>query len=176
MPTLPLELTSLIVGFAPLFSKLVFKRVQVLIVGAILSPGKRTVTAALRVCGLSTDKHFQNYHRVLSRARWSSLSASRILLSLLVAAFAPDGVLVMGLDDTIERRRGEQIKARGIYRDPVRSSRSHARQSERTEMALVDVARPHPVGRTHLGTAILDGAVPLRALLQRAWTRSSEVD
>ena len=125
MPTLPLELTSLIVGFAPLFSKPVFKRVQVLIVGAILSPGKRTVTAALRVCGLSTDKHFQNYHRVLSRAVWSSLSASRILLSLLVAAFAPDGVLVMGLDDTIERRRGEQIKARGIYRDPVRSSRSH---------------------------------------------------
>lgn len=125
MPTLPLELTSLIVGFAPLFSKPVFKRVQVLIVGAILAPGKRTVTAALRVCGLSTDKHFQNYHRVLSRAVWSSLSASRILLSLLVAAFAPDGVLVMGLDDTIERRRGEQIKARGIYRDPVRSSRSH---------------------------------------------------
>jgi len=125
MLPLPLELTSLIVGFAPLFSKPVFKHVQVLIAGAILAPGKRTVTAALRVCGLSDDKHFENYHRVLNRAVWSSLAASRILLSLLVAAFAPAGVLVMGLDDTIERRRGEQIKARGIYRDPVRSSRSH---------------------------------------------------
>ncbi len=125
MLTLPLELTSLIVGFAPLFSKPVFKHVQVLIAGAILSPGTRTVTAALRVCGLSADKHFENYHRVLNRAIWSSLAASRILLSLLVAAFAPAGVLVMGLDDTIERRRGAQIKARGIYRDPVRSSRSH---------------------------------------------------
>jgi len=125
MPTLPLELTSLIVGFAPLFSKPVFNHVQVLIAGAILSPGKRTVTSALRVMGKSSDERFQNYHRVLNRAVWSSLSASRILLSLLVAAFAPTGVLVMGLDDTIERRRGEQIKARGIYRDPVRSSRSH---------------------------------------------------
>lgn len=125
MLTLPFELTTLIVAFAPLFSKSVWQHVQVLIAGAILAPGKRTVTSALRVMGLSTDEHFQNYHRVLNRAVWSSLEASHILLSLLVAACAPAGVLVMGLDDTIERRRGDQIKAKGIYRDPVRSSRSH---------------------------------------------------
>jgi len=125
MLTLPFELTTLIVAFAPLFSKPVFKHLQVLIAGAILAPGKRTVTSALRVMGLSTDRHFQNYHRVLNRAVWSSLAANSILLSLLVAAFAPTGVLVMGVDDTIERRRGDQIKAKGIYRDPVRSSRSH---------------------------------------------------
>jgi hypothetical protein len=125
MLTLPFELANLIVAFAPLFSKPVFMHMQVLLVGAILAPGKRTVTAALRVCGLSNDAHFQNYHRVLNRAVWSSLAASRILLGLLVAAFAPSGVLVMGLDDTIERRRGGQIKAKGIYRDPVRSSHSH---------------------------------------------------
>jgi hypothetical protein len=93
--------------------------------GAILSPTKRTVTQALRVMGKSQDRHFQNYHRVLNRGVWSALSASRILLGLLLAAFAPSGVLVMGLDDTIERRRGEHIKALGIYRDPVRSSHSH---------------------------------------------------
>src|SRR2546429_658509 len=120
MLTLPLELANLIVAFAPLFSKPVFKHAQVLLVGSILSPGKRTVTQALRVMGLSDGVHFQNYHRVLSRALWSSLAASRILLSLLIATFAPPGVLVMGLDDTIERRRGEKIKAKGIYRDPVR--------------------------------------------------------
>ena len=125
MLTLPLELANLIVAFAPLFSQPVFQHAQVLLVGSILAPGKRTVTSALRVCGLSTDANFQNYHRVLNRAVWSSLAANRILLSLLVSAFAPDGVLVMGIDDTIERRRGDQIKAKGIYRDPVRSSRSH---------------------------------------------------
>jgi len=125
MLTMPSELTSLIVAFAPLFSKRVWAHVQVLIVGAVLSPAKRTVTSALRVMGRSDEKHFQNYHRVLNRAVWSSLAASRILLSLLIHTFAPEGVLVMGLDDTIERRRGERIRAKGIYRDPVRSSQTH---------------------------------------------------
>jgi hypothetical protein len=68
--------------------------------------------------------HFQNYHRVLNRAIWSSLAASRILLGLLVTAFASQGPLVLGIDETIERRRGANIAAAGIYRDPVRSSRS----------------------------------------------------
>ena len=144
MLTLPFELTTLIVAFAPLFSKPVFKHLQVLIGGAILAPGKRTVTSALRVCGLSADEHFQNYHRVLNRALWSSLAASRILLSLLVAAFAPKGVLVLGIDDTIERRRGDQIKAKGIYRDPVRSSRSQMVKASGLRwlslMLLVDIA------------------------------------
>src|SRR5438477_8704335 len=144
MLTLPLELANLIVAFALLFSKPVFKHAQVLLVGALLAPGKRTVTSALRVMGLSNDAHFQNYHRVLNRALWSSLAASRILLSLLVAAFAPKGVLVMGIDDTIERRRGDQIKAKGIYRDPVRSSHSHMVKASGLRwlslMLLVDIA------------------------------------
>ncbi len=125
MLTLPFALTSLIVGFAPLFTKPVWKHIQVLLVGAILAPGKRTVTSALRVMGLRRERHFQTYHRVLNRAVWSSRQASRILLSLLIDAFVPSGTLVFALDDTIERRRGEQIKAKGIYRDPVRSSHSH---------------------------------------------------
>jgi DDE superfamily endonuclease len=79
----------------------------------------------LRILGLGSEKHFQNYHRVLNRARWSSRAASRILLSLLIQSFAPSGPLLVGLDDTIERRWGRKIQARGIYRDPVRSSHSH---------------------------------------------------
>jgi hypothetical protein len=125
MLTLPTELMNVIVVFAPLFSKPVWEHVKLLIAGAILAPGKRTVTAALRVMGRSQDNNFQTFHRVLNRARWSALSASRILLSLVVSVFAPTGPLVFGLDDTIERRRGDQIAAKGIYRDPVRSSHSH---------------------------------------------------
>jgi hypothetical protein len=125
MLTLPAELMTLIVVFAPLFSKPVWEHATVLLVGALLAPGKRTVSAALRGMGLSEERHFQNYHRVLNRAVWSVLAAGRLLLHLLVTTFAPRGTLVLGIDDTIERRRGEKIKARGIYRDPVRSSRSH---------------------------------------------------
>jgi hypothetical protein len=125
MLPLPVELMNLIVVFAPLFSKPVFEHARILLIGAILAPGKWTVTAVLRVMGLSAEKNFQTYHRVLNRARWSALEAARILLSLLMAIFAPKGTLVFGLDDTIERRRGEHIKAKGIYRDPVRSTHSH---------------------------------------------------
>src|SRR5262245_5146483 len=125
MPTLPAELLPLIVEFAPLFSKPVWEHAKVLLTGAILALGKRTVTACLRVMGKSQEVHFQNYHRVLNRARWSALAASQILLRLLVSTFAPKGELIFGIDDTIERRRGDKIKAKGIYRDPVRSSHSH---------------------------------------------------
>src|SRR5256714_981053 len=125
MPTLPAELLPLIVEFALLFSKPVWEHAKTLMVGAILTIGKRTVTACLRVTGKSEEIHFQNYHRVLNRARWSALQAARVLLRMLVTTFAPGGELVIGIDDTIERRRGEKIKAKGIYRDPVRSSHSH---------------------------------------------------
>ena len=65
-----------------------------------------------------------NYHRVLSCAEWSSRQAARTLLKLLVQTFAPDGPLVMGIDETLERRRGDKIAAKGIYRDAARSSKS----------------------------------------------------
>ncbi len=125
MITLPGKYSMILNGFAHIFSKRIWERVQVLLAGAILSPAERTVTAALRAVGLSHEKHFQNYHRVLNRAVWSSLDASKILLKLLVNTFALFGPIVFGLDDTIERRHGENIKAKGIYRDPVRSSHSH---------------------------------------------------
>ncbi len=125
MLTLPTEYITILEAFACVFSKRIWLHAQVLLMGAILAPGQRTVTAILRIMGLSAEKHFQNYHRVLNRAVWSSREASRLLLGLLVAAFAAWGPVVMGLDDTIERRRGAKIKAKGIYRDPVRSSHSH---------------------------------------------------
>lgn len=125
MPTLPAEYCNVIRTFAPLFSKYVWCHAQVLLMGAILAPGKRTASAVLRLMGLSTSPHFQTYHRVLNRAVWSCWEVSRVLLQVLVQTFAARGPLILGLDDTIERRWGQKIKARGIYRDPVRSSYSH---------------------------------------------------
>src|SRR5215470_10313987 len=125
MLSLPIAFTSVIGIFVPVFSRPVWQHVQVLLTGAVLAPGKRTVTAILQIMGRSAASDFQTYHRVLHRAVWSPLKASRLLLRLLVAVFIPQGVVVLGLDDTIERRRGEQITAKGIYRDPMRSSHSH---------------------------------------------------
>jgi hypothetical protein len=126
MRTLPKEMIRVLAPFAPLFSERVWQHVQLLLAGTILAPGKRTVASALRAVGLEQERRFCRYHRVLSRAVWSSREVSRVLLRLLIEAFVPEGgPLVLGIDETLERRRGKKISAKGIYRDPVRSSREH---------------------------------------------------
>jgi hypothetical protein len=125
MPPLPPAMVDVLAPFARLFRRRVWPHALVLLVGTLLAPGKRTVAAALRVMGLAHTRRFERYHRVLNRAQWSSLAASRLLLHLLVPTFAPTGPLLFGVDETIERRRGKRIAATGIYRDPVRSSHEH---------------------------------------------------
>ena len=125
MGPLPPAIIQCMSCFAPLFSSRVWPHAQVLLTGAILAPGKRTVSALLRVMGLDHRSDFQTYHRVLNRCVWSTLQGSQILLQVLLATFTPRGRLVFGLDDTIERRRGDHIAAKGLYRDPVRSSQGH---------------------------------------------------
>lgn len=123
MQTNSTELGALFAAFAPLFTRSTYRNALALLEGAILTLGCRTVASALRALGLQDTPQFQNYHRVLNRARWDSRKAARILLKMLVCAFAPEGILVIGIDDFVERRWAPKIKARGIYRDPVRSSR-----------------------------------------------------
>jgi DDE superfamily endonuclease len=125
MPTLPLAIATVLGAFAPLCSRRVFAHAKRLVVGAILAPGKRTVTSVRRVMGRSADKHFQNDYRVLNRAQWLPLEASHRLLGLLLAAFVSEGPVVLGINETLERRRGEKIAAQGGYRDAVRSSHTH---------------------------------------------------
>ena len=125
MPSLPTVRTEWLRPFQSCFTTAVWHHVLVLVAGAVLAPGRRTVAAALRVMGEEHGTSFALYHRVLSLSRWSARAVARQLLLLLVAAFVPHGPVVIGLDDTIERRWGMKIKARGIYRDPVRSSHGH---------------------------------------------------
>jgi hypothetical protein len=123
MRTLPPKMVQALAPFAPLFSKRVFQHAQLLLIGAILAPGRRTVSSALRAVGLDQHERFHRYHRLLSRASWSSLEVGRVLLGLLVEAFVPEGdPLVVGIDETLQRRWGKRIAAKGLYRDPVRST------------------------------------------------------
>lgn len=123
MKTKRSEVAELYEEFRPLFTRPSFRNSLCLLEGAILTLGSRTVAAALRAAGLQDHPRFQNFHRVLSRARWDCRKAAGVLLRALVRAFAPEGPVVIGIDDMVERRWGPKIKARGIYRDPVRSSR-----------------------------------------------------
>src|ERR671938_1249350 len=130
--------------FTLYFTAAVWRHVLVLVAGTVLVPGRRTVTAALRVMGLEQTSSFALYHRVLSTGRWSSRAVAHRLLFLLVATFVPEGPVVIGIDDTIERRWGVRIKARGIYRDPVRSSHGHFVKASGLRWLCVMLLAPVP--------------------------------
>ena len=123
MSPLPETIIALLTPFAPLFTKPVWGHVQVLLAGALLCRGSRTVAAVLRILGLDQERRFEKYHRVLSRARWSGLQGAKILLGLLISLLKPGWPVLVGIDETVERRSGGQIKAKGCYRDAVRSTK-----------------------------------------------------
>jgi hypothetical protein len=117
------DIIQLVAAFAPAFTKPTFQKVQTLLWGSILAPGKRTVTAALRVMGLHQHQNFGKYHRVFNQAPWSPMQLSRILLGLLLAGFVPSGarIVILG-DETLQRRAGKKIVYKGWFRDAVRST------------------------------------------------------
>ena len=138
------ELADWLRPFATCFTAAIWRHVRVLVAGTLLAPGRRTVTAALRVMALDQTASVAVYHRVLSTARWSPRAVARRLLLLLVATFVQDGPVVIGIDDTIERRWGAKIKARGIYRDPVRSSHGHFVKASGLRWLCLMVMAPVP--------------------------------
>lgn len=126
MCVLPSDIMPVLAPFMQLFTDRSWQWVKVLVVGAILAPGKRTVTAILRVMGLAHEPQFQAYHRILNRVSWSTLRASRILLQLLIDTFLdPDAPLLLAVDETLERRNSSTIKQIGAFRDAVRSRKKY---------------------------------------------------
>jgi hypothetical protein len=142
------------------FTAAVWRHALVLVCGALLAPGRRTVAAALRVMGLGEVAGFAVYHRVLSHGHWCSRALAHRLLQLLVAAFVPDGPVVIGVDDSIERRWGARIAARGIYRDPVRSSRGHFVKASGLRWLSVMLLAPVPWARCVWGLPFLTVLAP----------------
>ena len=161
MLTLPQSMVPVLEPFRMLFHPKTWAKAQVLVAGAVLSPGKRTVTSALRVMGLTEGSNFAVYHHVLNRASWSPLQVSRQLLCLLLQYLnAGDDPLVFGIDETIERRRGKNIKAKGIYRDGVRSSGSHFVKASGLRWVSLMWLAPIPWARRTWALPVLTALAP----------------
>ncbi|MBS3904892.1 MAG: transposase [Simkania sp.] len=124
MDSLSRNILSVLLPFSVLFSKPSWKKALTLLLGTLLCAGKRTVCSALRAMGLECEAGFSKYHHLLNRTEWSSLRAARILLFILLVFVAYKHSVVLLVDETLERRRGKKIKARGYYRNAVRSSQS----------------------------------------------------
>ena len=110
----PLMLRGWLQPWRACFTAPSWEHVLVLVMGAVLATGKRTVTSCLRVTGRAEAANFASYHQILNCARWSSRAAARRLLGIIVERLVPDGPVVIGMDDTIERRWAAG-SARGEY-------------------------------------------------------------
>lgn len=148
IPVLPSPLLlSVLQPFAVAFTCPTFTHALTLARGALLTSGRRTVTAALCAVGLGNERHFTTYHRVLNRAVWSPLALSRILLGVLVAAFlAPDAPLTVLIDGTLERRWGHKITLKGRYHDAVRPTSGHPVTTEGIHWRCLMLLVPSPWG------------------------------
>ena len=158
MPHLPARFAGIILSFAPLFVHRSWRHAQALLIGAILCPGQRTVASVLRITGWARDRHFVNTHRVLSRAAWSPRTGARILLRLLVEAFAPRGPIVLALDDTIERRWGRRIppapalKSTNETHDEVSETTASDDPEEEVSFEGIEVSNVDDEGCTELSS------------------------
>lgn len=121
---IPAEIALVISSFSTQFTKPTRENIKILLIGAILCRGPRRITAILRVMGLARQSGFSKYHRVLSTAKFNSIKISGILLSMLIALLPEDCPIMIVVDETLERRKGKKIKAKGYYRDALRSSES----------------------------------------------------
>lgn len=117
------HILSVTIPFSKLFSSCIWPTVRSFLFGAILCRGKRTVTAILRSIGLSQEKGFSKYHRILNRLNWSPRKGAAILFKMLLKFLGEERPVLL-IDETLERRKGKKIGAKGFYRDAVRSSQS----------------------------------------------------
>jgi DDE superfamily endonuclease len=165
----------LLAPFRCLFTRPTLRRLETMAAGVLLASGQRTVAAALRAVGKGGEAGFSGFHRVLNAARWSALEGARLLLLLIVAAFVPAGPVVIGLDDTIERRKGSRIAAKGIYRDPVRSSKDcFVKVSGLRWLSLMIVARV-PFARAAWGLPFLTVLCPSERAAGKAGQRHKKL-
>src|SRR5712691_2544550 len=173
---LPKKMIQVLRSFEGVFSQRVWEWARVLLIGAILAPGERTVAAILRVMGLSDEQQFQKYHRVLNRAKWSSRAVSRIVLLLLVDLFVPAAApVVVGIDETIERRRGGKIAAKGIYRDPVRTSKEHFVKTSGLRWISLQLLAPIPWAQRVWGLPFLTVLAPSERYHQKRGRRHKTI-
>lgn len=119
------EILSVLAAFSSEFTRPTLKNIQILLIGAILCRGPRRISNILRVMGLASEGNFSKYHHVLSRANWNGLMLAKIMLGLLIRLLPESWPVLIAVDETLERRRGRKIKAKGLYRDAVQSSQSN---------------------------------------------------
>jgi DDE superfamily endonuclease len=155
------EVSDVLAPFQNLFvQQRSWQKAQEMLVGAILCRGKRTVSRVLTIMGLAQSPSYGKYYRVLNRIGWSGLKGAQILLGMILALLTPGKSIVIGIDETLERRWGKQIWGLGIYRDAVKSSHKHIVKSSGVRWQVMQVLLPLPWSKRAWGLPFLSVMMP----------------
>lgn len=107
------------------FTQPTWQRFLALMMGWIMTMGRRTVSRALRVSQPLLPGHWSNYHRLLSAARFSLWVVAAALVRQVIALLPREGTIELVADDTITAKSGQRVWAKGPHRDPLRSRQGH---------------------------------------------------
>lgn len=124
MNFIPLVAQPLLLGFAAAFTEPTFERWLLLLVAALLTPGRHTISNLLRTLSPVASGHPSSYHRVFSHRRWSLWGLGRALARFILEHWVPEGPVYVAGDDTVDEHPGRKVFGKGRHRDPVRSSHS----------------------------------------------------
>jgi hypothetical protein len=122
---LPPEARSLVQAVVFTFTNPTYQRFSALLIGAILTTGRRTVANLVRTLRHLAPGHLTDYQRVLSRAPWSGVALGCALARFLLQHVLPDGVVTLIGDDTVDGHKGKHVHGKARHRDPVRSTHSY---------------------------------------------------
>lgn len=122
---LPPEAHALVQALAPHFTNPTYQRFSALLVGALLTTGRRTVANILRTLRHLAPGHRTDYQRVLSRAPWSGLALGCALVRFALDHLVPAGPVMLVGDDTVDGHPGTHVYGKARHRDAVRSSHSY---------------------------------------------------
>ena len=124
MLPLPQVAEPLLMSLSIAFTQPTFNRILVLIAGAVLAKGRRTITSILWIVRGLAPGHLTDYHRVFSRASWSLFPLGQVLAAAIVQ-WLPDGPIAVAIDDTTAQHRGKKVYGKGCHHDAVRSTHTH---------------------------------------------------
>jgi hypothetical protein len=172
---LPASFLAWLSPFLAAFSRRTRPTAAALAAGALLAVGPRTVTSCLRALGLAEHPSFTAFHRVLNRNAWSGLALARTLLRMAVAAFAPTGPIVIGLDYTLERRGGPRIGPAGRFYDASRRADMSKPTSRGLRWLSAMVLVKVPFAGRVWGLPVLTALTPSKAWSERQGLRHRTV-
>ena len=110
--------------FRCVFTEPTFQIFVCLMTGWVLSHRRRFVTELIWSSGCTRRGHHSRYHRFFSQSVWELDSLWWVLAKLLVCLFAATGIIEVGVDDTLCRKRGLTVYGTGMHHDPLISSRA----------------------------------------------------